>query len=137
MKAAFLFIVLLSVFVLTPAKPVKEHEGDTSSKNEDKSDVDDALETSGDTDDDEEEDGSSTEEPRMRQKRDVYGELEGEEKVKDSSGDDLEEEDEEDSDTKEDKSLPKVTVQKIKINLIPMRKNCRCRIQWESQDLLL
>ena len=103
MKVVFLIIVLLFVFVLTQAKPVKDDEGGISSKHEDKSDVEDELENSGDTDDNEEEDGSTTEEPRMRQKRDQVMELEDEEDVKDSSGDDLKHEDEDDSDTKEDK----------------------------------
>lgn len=107
MRAVFLLIVLLFTFVLTPAKPVKEDEGDISSRHGDKPDVDDELENSGETDDEDEEDGSTTEEPRTRQKRDVYMELEGQEKIKDSSGDDLEEEDEDDSETKEDKSSPK------------------------------
>ncbi|KAL9984398.1 hypothetical protein ACROYT_G006686 [Oculina patagonica] len=89
------------------AKPVKEDEGDPTSRHGDKPDVDDELENSGETDDEDEEDGSTTEEPRTRQKRDVYMELEDEEKIKDSSGDDLEDEDEDDSETKEEKSSPK------------------------------
>lgn len=112
MKAVFLIIVLLFVFVLTPAKPVKDDGGGISSKHEDKPDVDDELENSGDTDDNEEEDGSTTEEPRMRQKRDLLMELEDEEDVKDSSGDDLEG-DEDDSDQKEDKPIPKSGRKKV------------------------
>lgn len=113
MKAVFLIIVLLFVFVLTPAKPVKDDGSGISSKHEDKSDVDDELENSGDTDDNEEEDGSTTEEPRMRQKRDLVMELEDEEVVKDSSGDDLKQEDEDDSDKKGDKPLPKSDRKKV------------------------
>ena len=108
MKLILLIIVSLSLLDLTPGKPVKEHEGEGASISDSKSSGEDELETSVvDGDDEDEEDGSTTEEPRMRQKRSDNAELQDDERSGDFSGGDLETEDKEGQDRKEDKSLPK------------------------------
>ena len=91
MKLVILFVVLVTLFALTTAKPMIENS-ERLRKREEKSGVEDELETSGD-EGDEEEDGSATnDEPRGREKRVSYEELEGDEKTKDSSGDEPEQE---------------------------------------------
>lgn len=100
MKLVSLFIVLVCVFAVTTAKPVKENN-EVKAKHEEKSGVEDELETSGDEDDDEEDGSTIDDEPRTREKRDAYEELEGDEKSKDSSGDDLKQGDSDDTETKD------------------------------------
>ncbi|XP_068712519.1 uncharacterized protein [Montipora foliosa] len=95
MKAMILSVLLVSAFVLTIAKPVKEEDDGFLVKREDKRGADEELETSGDGKEDEEDGSSIDEEPRAREKRDKLEELEEDKQAKDSSGDDSEEEDEE------------------------------------------
>ncbi|XP_068744972.1 uncharacterized protein [Montipora capricornis] len=95
MKAMILSALLVSAFVLTIAKPVKEEDDGFLVKREDKRGADEELETSGDGKEDEEDGSSIDEEPRAREKRGKLEELEEDKQAKDSSGDDSEEEDEE------------------------------------------
>lgn len=95
MKAMILSALLVSAFVLTIAKPVKEEDDGFLVKREEKRGADEELETSGDGKEDEEDGSSIDEEPRAREKRDKLEELEKDKQAKDSSGDDSEEEDEE------------------------------------------
>lgn len=113
MKMLILFAVLVSVFALTTAKPVKE-EDRLLAKREEKSDPEDVLVTessttessgteSSGTEDEAEEDGSTIdEEPRSRAKRNAYEDLEDEEKMKDSSGADSKEENGDDNEETND-----------------------------------
>lgn len=91
MKLVIFFVVLVTLFALSTAKPVME-DNKLSIKREEKSGVDDELETSGDEGDDEEDGSATNDEPRGREKRESYEEFERDEKTKDSSGDKPEQE---------------------------------------------
>lgn len=93
MKLVILFVVFVSVFVVTTAKPfIEEADNDFMVKQEEESDAGEELENSGDEKEDEEDGSSIDEEPRGREKRDALEKDENFEKTKDSSGDQSEEE---------------------------------------------